>query len=316
MAIKEMFTNDTFQGREKAKFVPLSDQWGDPPKKVKVPKDSVPANYHKKNVMKDSNGKGVATEIVEDIFHSFEAFGKHPNPHNARYMAGQGKYYFDYPASWLNSNTVARAIALRSITVRPPALAFAIGLTFILPGDDLEVAATIHISVPSAYTTDQALSAICKTVNKVSPAGFPSNLCYAWNLMTNTASLFLLDKDGSVPTGGLMINHVTDGFKWLLNIRDSELPHYLARHDSWDFAEVWDRRSIFVHASFVNNAAFHYLGTDGEFYTSPSKIYYQNFTGNDFEVYLTTDGVTPIDLPYQDFSIELSLLIDRNHFQE
>jgi hypothetical protein len=335
-----MFTNDTFQGREDAKFVPISDQWGasptlplrdqrsrrqdfkydvpPPPPDPKVKKSHKPENYHRKNVMTDSNGRGVSTEIVEDIFHSFEAWNDHPNPHNARMVSG--KYYFDYPASWLNANTVARAISLRSITVTPPALHFSMDLLFVMPEGEGPPPEPLHVriflSIPSKYSIDQALSTISKTVNKVLPSTFPSKLCYGWNCEKNTASLFLRENDGSDPTGHMMIEAAQPQFKWLFNIAEADIDTVLAQMDEWVFPEVWDRKKIFVHASFVNNAAFHYLGTDGEFYTTPSKIYHQNFTGNDFEVYLSTDGVRPIDIPYQDFSIELSLLIDRKHYQE
>jgi hypothetical protein len=332
-----MFTNDTFQGREHAKFVPLSDQWGSSPtfpleaqrarhqdfgytppetKEVHVKKNHRPENYHRKNVLNDSNGRAVTTEVIEDIFHAWESWGNHPNPHNSRTCLG--KYYFDFPTSWRNSNTVARAIALRSIMMHPEALFFPMELLFDAgeqpPQPALHV--TIFISIPSKYSIDQALSAICKTVNKVLPSHFPSKLDYSWEATSLTASLFLRDNDGSEPTGFLQIESVGDGFKFLFNIPDADLPEHLQQTQRWTFRNVWDRKNIFFHASFVSNSSFHYLGTNGEFYTSPSKIYYQNFTGNDFEVYLTVDGVNPLVLYYQDFSIELSFIIDRNHYQE
>jgi hypothetical protein len=99
-----MFTNDTFQGRNKAKHVPLSDQWGDNIPDVHTPKKGRPSEFHKTNVLNDYNGKGVATEVVEDVFHSFEIRKDRANPHNARY--DNGRYYFEYPASWLNAGTV------------------------------------------------------------------------------------------------------------------------------------------------------------------------------------------------------------------
>jgi hypothetical protein len=160
------------------------------------------------------------------------------------------------------------------------------------------------------------MSAIAKTVNKVLPAAFPSKLCYAWNLENNEAELFLRDKDGANPTGHLIIRHADDGFQFLFNVSDDALQDVYAGLDHWSFPAVWDRKTIFVHASFVNNASFHYLGTDGEFYTTPSKIYYQTFTGNDFEIFLSTNGVSPLPLPWQEFSIELSFIIDRKHFQD
>jgi hypothetical protein len=330
-----MFTNDTFQGREDSRFIPISDQWGSSPKvplvaetshrhsfkydipegsEIKVKKSQKPENYHRKNVLSDSNGKAVTTELIEDIFHSWESWGDHPNPHNARREVVQGRYYFDFPASWLNAGTVARAVALRSISVPALPVSFSMSLRFQWDGNTQDV--QIFLSIPKKYSIDQAMSAIAKTVNKVLPAAFPSQLCYGWFLESNEAQLFLREKDGSNPTGHLIIRHVDEGFQFLFNVTDEELPDVYAALDRWTFIQVWDRKTIFVHASFVNNASFHYLGTDGEFYTTPSKTYYQTFTGNDFEIFLSTDGVNPISLPYQDFSIELSFMIDRKHFQE
>jgi hypothetical protein len=336
-----MFTNDTFQGREDTRFIPISDQWGlspdlpmnaqtahkhsfkyDVPEapEVHVKKSHRPENYHRKNVLTDSNGRGVSTELVEDIFHSWEGWSDtHPNPHNARWNKETGKYNFDYPASWLNAGTVARAVALRSIQVIPAAISFSMRLMFKsddgppLPATQVE----IFLDIPEKYSIDQALSAICKTVNKVIPKGFPSKLCYAWDSETMVASLFLRNNNGDPPTGEMDILEVGEGFSRLFNVpSDDRMDELLEDTQSWSFPDVWDRKNILVHASFVTNSSFHYLGTNGEFYTSPSKIYYQNFTGNDFEVFLSVNGVTPLALYYQEFSIELSFIVDRKHYQD
>jgi hypothetical protein len=335
-----MFTNDTFQGREHAQFVPISDQWGASPDlpmvaqtnhrhrfkyeipdapEVHVKKSHKPENYHRKNALTDSNGRAVSTEIVEDIFHSWEGIpgSTHPNPHNARY--DNGKYYFDYPASWANSNTVARAVSLRSISMIPVALSFYMHLMF--ESEDPPIPAheiTIYIDIPEKYSIDQALSAICKTVNKVVPQGFPSKLCYSWSADENRALLFLRNLNGGEPDGEMTIMDAADQFWQLFNVADPDMrDDLLAQTEVWKFPACWDRKNIMVHASFVTNSSFHYLGTNGEFYTQPSKIYYQNYVqGSSFEVFLSTNGFSPIALFYQDFSIELSFLIDRKHYQE
>jgi hypothetical protein len=307
-----MFTNDTFQGRPKAEHVPLSDQWGDNVPKVKTPKKWRPDEYHKQNVLNDYNGKAVATEIIEDVFHSFEANPKRPNPHNCRY--DNGRYYYDYPASWLNSGTVARAVSLRSIKVPAKSLFFQIN--FLISGLDTK----IYITVPSYYTIEQALSAITKTFNKARPEHSIYKMCYAFLSDTNTARLFITDLAGtpiSSETLEIIIDSADDGFFELFNVySEFDKARIITSYNKWESSNVWDRKDICVHASFVNNSAFHFLGRDGDFFPQPSKIFYQNMTGNDFEIYLTRDGVNPLDLPFQDFAVELSFLIDRNHYQE
>jgi hypothetical protein len=79
-----MFTNDTFQGREKAKRVPVSDQWGDNTPKVKTPKKWRPSEFHKTNVLNDRNGRGVERFVIEDVYHASESDFGRANPHNAR----------------------------------------------------------------------------------------------------------------------------------------------------------------------------------------------------------------------------------------
>ena len=46
----------------------------------------------------------------------------------------------------------------------------------------------------------------------------------------------------------------------------------------FEFQNVWNRESLFVHASFVNGTSFQVLSKNGEFYTKPSKMY--RFNGN------------------------------------
>jgi hypothetical protein len=181
----------------------------------------------------------------------------------------------------------------------------------------------IFITIPPHYTIEQALSAIAKTFNKGKPSATVYKMCYSFMPDTKTAKLFMTDLAGLAPAVMTTITAVDDGFWELFNVQPADRAKYLAvpapgvsMTNSWEFPNVWDRKDICVHASFVNNAAFHFLGRHGDFFPTPSKIYYQNFTGNDFEVYLTRDGVNPLELPFQDFAIELSFLIDRNHYQE
>jgi hypothetical protein len=117
-----MFTNDTFQGRNKAKRVPLSDQWDDNIPKVHTPKGWRPDEFHKTNVLNDRNGKGVEKFVIEDVFHSFETGKNRPNPHNFR--TENGCKYFDFPSSWVNAQTVNRSVALRSIQMVPKSYFF------------------------------------------------------------------------------------------------------------------------------------------------------------------------------------------------
>lgn len=88
-----------------------------------VPDSYLPANYNRKNVLNDSNGsKGVNKYVNDEIYNSQACFnsvdGKPANnPQGAYYI--DGKYYFDFPSIWYNSNSVNKAIGLRSINIYP-----------------------------------------------------------------------------------------------------------------------------------------------------------------------------------------------------
>jgi hypothetical protein len=84
--------------------------------------------------------------------------------------------------------------------------------------------------------------------------------------------------------------------------------------DSFDrtkeFRNVWDRKDLFIHANFVTSSAQGYLGRHGEFYTQPNKIYYTDFPTKQFYVEVSFDGFRPVELPYENFILELIFLID------
>jgi hypothetical protein len=84
---------------------------------------------------------------------------------------------------------------------------------------------------------------------------------------------------------------------------------------NWVFNDVWNREELFLHASFVTYTAFQYLGRGGEFYTKPSKIYDFNFGQQQFWIQLSFDGSSLKKVYYENFIIELSLLLDSKNYQ-
>jgi hypothetical protein len=59
-----------------------------------------------------------------------------------------------------------------------------------------------------------------------------------------------------------------------------------------------------------------YLGRGGEFYTKPSKIYpFTSNGGDSFWVQPSFDGRTLNKLPYENFIIELALIVNSKRYQ-
>jgi hypothetical protein len=86
---------------------------------------------------------------------------------------------------------------------------------------------------------------------------------------------------------------------------------------TYSFSNVWDRRPqrLFFHASFVNHTQFGYLGQSGDFYPKPNKIYTADNSTQDFYFWASLDGITPIELLYEDFMIELAFILDTEDYQ-
>jgi hypothetical protein len=95
--------------------------------------------------------------------------------------------------------------------------------------------------------------------------------------------------------------------------------HYPAQSET-DFAvnqifeNVWDRKTLFLHASFVTNTTSGYLGRGGEFYPKPSKMY-RHDNRPDFFVETSLDGYHPVKLPYENWILELSCILDADDYQ-
>ena len=76
----------------------------------------------------------------------------------------------------------------------------------------------------------------------------------------------------------------------------------------FEFQNVWNRESLFVHASFVTGTSFQVLGKNGEFYTKPSKMYRFNGNSPDFYFELSYDGIHPIRHKFARFIVQLAYI--------
>jgi hypothetical protein len=108
----------------------------------------------------------------------------------------------------------------------------------------------------------------------------------------------------------------SDFWEWL-NVGEEDRSKYLVTKTdpTWVFPNVWDRRDLYIHASFVNYTSYGYLGRDGEFYPKPSKIYHFEWQPMQFFFEVSFDGMRPVVLPYEHFEVELSFIIDDKRYQ-
>jgi hypothetical protein len=310
------------------------------------------AKQNRTNVINDRDGKNVSKFIMEEIYQSRWCqkpnVAKHTlhnnNPHNGTYSNGQ--YMFDFPSPWFNSPTLNKAIALRRIDCPANFYEFEITLkqTKLVSGikmpNPLITSTRIHIE-PSNNIVE-ALSLTCLTlnnnINETLKAGVPSGggankygvtdeylrVSYLYNYNTSEVTFYWSPITPSTSNDLLLeCVSVDDDFSMLLNrlplITPADLtinfPVGTVDVPEWRFSNVWNRQNLFIHASLVTYTAYHYLGRDNEFYTKPSKIYDFNFGQQQFWIQTSFDGANFVALPYENFIIELALILDARNYQ-
>jgi hypothetical protein len=78
---------------------------------------------------------------------------------------------------------------------------------------------------------------------------------------------------------------------------------------AWWFPKCWDRKSAVLHSSLSRDGV---VGSSGEFYTNPSKIFPVTEGEHGFFLWMTTDGKTP--LGYENFSVGLTFILDYDDY--
>jgi hypothetical protein len=313
-----MWSNDINQGRENAKDVPESDQWDDGFKMPKIPKGWKPQNYHKKQVMSGYNGRGVAREVQDELFLSRQCKGNCPNPHDGHKEGTRWSYHF--PANWLGQTAVNKAVALRRINCSPRNYDFNFGFTMLR--EDEEIMRTwTFFTITSKMDIYEAISIIVFKVNEeiasiINEAGDINWLRLVAGYDHDTGDVWF----GFRPLGEAAIAqfevdiHVdtNDSFYHLMNCKDVGGAHWNRTEESifLAFHNVWNRQDLYFHGSFVNHTAFNYLGKAGDFYPEPNKLYKADNITQEFFLEVSLDGMTPVDLPYENFDVELTLIVD------
>jgi hypothetical protein len=303
------------------------------------------AKQNRTNVINDRDGKNVSKFIMEEIYQTrwcqkpdiANTSTKNNDPHNGTYA--NGRYMFDFPSPWFNSPTLNKAIALRRIDCPAGDYDFTLELTQSKVIDDTRTSQftfreTFHIEASNTIT--DALSIICLTLNnRINAVLKEGGTAKYGNTDEYLRVIYVYNNDISkvrfiwapyaIPYASdftLDCGTVDVGFSQLLNVNPFINPAKLhidfpagETSKEWAFPNVWNRKNLFIHASFVTYTAYHYLGRSGEFYTKPSKIYDFNFGQQQFWVQTSFDGANFVELPYENFIIELALILDARNYQ-
>jgi hypothetical protein len=301
--------SDVSEGRVAETEIPHSDQWIQPPEHDS--KSYRPDKFNRKHVLKSSNkSAGISPILIEEIYQSNE-FANNKAPHGATYE--NGRYVFQYPQAWQSSNSVNKKIALRRIDTKPRD--YLVALTFTIGTETEEEDVNITVQIPSTYSIEEALSAM--------RLNFKQNRPRTWNDVKPIFTYYPSDCDAIFNFDGATEWSVSptfdqnDEFLEMMNFpleRKAEFYKH-PRSDAYEFNNVRSRErgDIFLHASFVSNSTAGYLGRNGEFYPSPSKIYPddgQSF----FYIETSLDGYHRVPMPNENFIVELAFIIDSDNY--
>ena len=283
------------------------------------------------SIVKPYRTRGESKYMVEEIYFSDvckDNITEKPsnattiiNPQNAWF--DNGKYRFQLPALWYQSTCNNKAIGLRSIKLINDPVAFKVNIVIYSTQSPLVPIYETNFVRQHRYGSSfmEIISQfVADLIRDVQTNGieYNDNLKYftaAWyyNYVDKTAKIEIASTRPQL-TNWLMKLTVDEeyekssacGFYETFNCKKEDI--FNKKLDSFEFDNVWNRESIFVHASFVNTNSFGVLGMSGDFYPKPSKMY--RFNGNSPEIWfeLSYDGMVPQRHRFARFIIELAFI--------
>ena len=245
------------------------------------------------------------------------------NPQKAWF--NNGEFRFQFPNMWYQTTCNNKAIGLRSIELVPDSVSFTIKVQFYRRNTEQSEYEAVGRSflVIQQFLPNASLMEIMSSVTQCIQAeksrisdlkNLPFRVLWLYNYKTNEAKF-------SIDNGG----QVTDPDKYVMKFevfpteeRASQYGFYECFNTTeeymntpkrrFEFTNVWNRRDIFVHASFVNGTSFQFLGRNGEFYPKPSKMYRFNGNSPDFYFELSYDGIHPQKHKFARFIVQLAFI--------
>jgi hypothetical protein len=145
------------------------------------------------------------------------------------------------------------------------------------------------------------------------PEAWP-NFLYSYNNVTNDVSIEYQVAEPMDYTFTVRLVSADPDFFKVMNY-NGDRSAMLGEKTKWEFHNVWNRKDLFIHASFVNYSSFNYLGRNGEFYQKPSKIYDFAHQPIGFYFQISFDGMHFTELYYENFIVELCMILDSKKYQ-
>ena len=284
------------------------------------------------SIMKPHRTRGESKYMLEEIYFS-DICGDNENKDDNGQLIGinpqkawfdNGKYRFQFPPLWYQSTCNNKAIGLRNITLVPDSVRFRADIYIYKtnsdnPGvEDWEEIDSFRATIqePSERGILYIISEFMLLIKNHVDAKLKDEaiiLDWGYSYKTQELSIAVFSDDYQKARNyGIRFNvdamYESESQCGLIELLNTTYAYLNTIRDSFDFNNVWNRESLFVHASFVNGTSFQVLGKSSEFYPKPSKMYRFNGNSPDFYFELSYDGIHPIPHKFARFVVQLAYI--------
>ena len=281
-------------------------------------------------IIKPHRTRGESKYMLEEIYISDICGDLENRDENGRLISinqqrawfDEGKFRFQFPSLWYQSDCNNKAIGLRDIKLQPESVTFMIKLHAMKRDSQTQrynehVAFDIYLQFLPDTTVYEILSSISTRFEERARIDCPNDklrMKWSYNPRKSEAGLEIKSDDRryAADTWKMYIDNVTsfDGECSFFECFNTTAEYIATMTNAFTFNDVWNRQSLFVHASFVNGTSFQVLGQSAEFYPKPSKMYRFNGNSPDFYFELSYDGIHPQRHRFASFVIQLTYIFN------
>jgi hypothetical protein len=238
-------------------------------------------------------------------------------------------YRFGYPSDWLSNPSQRKMIGLRSLKITPSSHT----LDFYISVKNIgETVTYITKNIYWSITAENKLYEMLHILNSqlrepftLDPDPTPESptyyISFEYQYDPKTGKLemraFLVDPSNNKTDCKFEFFDINvasenlEDFAKFLNQQDltAAVDILEASTATKTFYNVWDRNTLFFHASFSGSRR-HLIGRNNDFWPTPSKKYDFRDSTNDFYVSFSTDGLNKLFPYYCNFYLELTFILN------
>ena len=242
---------------------------------------------------------------------------------NENYDASQG-YPFDYPIRWLRDASMNKRIAIRRLICTPTSHIITLRLFSLLDSSSSPILISERIEITQADNLVKVLSGMrLKFSKEDEEAEKLYSLWYDYDTSTNGLCMSFIDNNDFAyryyfedpdectnDNGEKCYPNIDELLKFLNQPLTKENRLKLTTNTMFkEFDNVWNRDSVFFHASFSTSKR-KYIGINGDFYMTPTLLYPPPSNESTFYIRFTSDGTKNILIRHCAFMVQLCYIVN------